>query len=417
MGRQQARSSRPRTCRCWLAAALAGLLGCHDAVAPSSAAGPPPAPPRPSATPLAPGTSFPSASASAEPAAGAAEGAQPTVAADSALARSARLLGGLEVEPAPSVARDSAAMQRRRVQLALADYEANVGRPMRQWAARNLASAKGETVFYPFSGPDFITVHRFYPEASRYVLVALQEGGMPPVVESMDDRSAAAMLSKHALILENFARRGFFITKQMGLGFAVSGIWRGITGTLMAFAAIEGYEVIGAAPIRIRADGSDVEELPGTPRDAADWSSLRLTLRHGSELVQLDYLDLDLGNDSLLNRPGVAHFLEQASGGKVVIKAASHLLQWPSFSLLRQMLLDRGQEIVQDETGLRYADLQAHFDVRLFGRFVGVNPLFDGRPQSSLKLAYQQHGATEPLGFAIGYRKAGGPCLQVARRR
>jgi hypothetical protein len=413
MGRQQARSSRPRIGRWGLAAALAALIGCHDAGAPAPLAGPPPAPPRPSSTPLAPGSSFPSASPTAVPA----EGAPPSVAVDVELDRSARLLGGLEVDPAPTVARDTAAMQRRRVQLALADYEANVGRPMRQWAARNLSTAKGQTVFYPFSGPDFITVHRFYPEASRYVLVALQEGGMPPVVEAMDDRSAAAMLSKHALILENFARRGFFITKQMGLGFAVSGIWRGITGTLMAFAAIEGFEVVGAAPIRVRADGSDVEELPATPRDAADWSSLRLTLRHGSELVQLDYLDLDLGNVSLVNRPGVAHFLEQASGGKVVIKAASHLLQWPSFSLLREMLLDRGQEIVQDETGLRYVDLQAHFDVRLFGRFVGVNPLFDGRPQSSLKLAYQQHGAAEPLGFSIGYRKAGGPCLQVARRR
>ena len=29
----------------------------------------------------------------------------------------------------------------------------------------------GETIFYPFAGPDFMTVNRFYPNASRYVRI------------------------------------------------------------------------------------------------------------------------------------------------------------------------------------------------------------------------------------------------------
>jgi hypothetical protein len=133
--------------------------------------------------------------------------------------------------------------------------------------------------------------------------------------------------------------------------------------------------------------------------------------------VLLDYLDVDLSNDSLLDRPAFARLIERVSGSLVVIKAASHLPQWPSFSLLCQTLLERSREIVQDETGLRYADLEQSFDVRLFGRFVGVNPLFDGRPQRSLKLAYERRTDVEPLDFSIGYRKVGGPCLQVARRK
>jgi hypothetical protein len=417
MARAQSFSAQSRSSRWLSCAAVATLLGCWDAVVAPVRPSRPPVPSQRSVAAPASAPNVPSATpASTESPTVASTDAPPAVRVDVPLVRSARLLAGLDVDPAPSVARDTATLQRRRLRLALDQYESSVGRPMQQWAAHNLSSAKGETVFYPFSGPDFITVHRFYPEASRYVLVALQEGGAPPVVEALDDRIAAAMLSKHALIIENFARRGFFITKQMGLGFVVSGIWRGIAGTLMAFAALEGYEVVAAAPIRIRADG-EIETLPAEPREMADWSSLRLTLMHGNEVVLLDYLDLDLSNDSLLGRPAFTRLLERVSGSSVVIKAASHLPQWPSFSMLREMLLERSREIVQDETGLRYVDLQQRFDVRLFGRFIGVNPLFDGRPQYGLKLAYEQRTDVQPLGFSIGYRKAGGSCLQVARRK
>ena len=47
-------------------------------------------------------------------------------------------------------------------------------------------------------------------------------------------------------------------------------------------------------PIRIKADGSDVEVHPGPKNEIATWDSVRLTLKAGTRTVLLDYLFLNL---------------------------------------------------------------------------------------------------------------------------
>jgi hypothetical protein len=312
-----------------------------------------------------------------------------------------------------------------------AAFEARVGGPMAAWSREKLEQAAGATVFYPFSGPDFVTVHRFYPAAGRYVLVAMQEGGPPPELGRLSPAELDATLSAYRRILETFDRRGFFVTAHMGRGFLMpTAVAPGISGVLLAFAAREGYEPLSITPVRVAASGAGLEAHPGDRRDPRTWRSVRLLLRRpggageaaggvageAGGVVALDYLMLDLGDASLRGDAASARLLEGISAGPVVIKAASHLPQMASFSRLRELLLGRAREIVQDETGIAYALLRERFDVRLFGRFRGVNQLFDGRPQRALALAYKEQ-AVEVLPFAIGYHKAAGASLQVARRK
>lgn len=370
----------------------------------------PPAPP-PSSSSSSHAASAPSAPLPATPA------PEPPVEADPLLIRSARLLAGLSVDPPSSVATRAAQAQARRLAPIVKEYVDDTGTPMQAWAATELSSAAGQTVFYPFSGPDFLTIHRLYPAASRYVLVALQEGGPPPVVERMSERTAQATLRVHANAIQSFTQKGFFITAKLGKGYSVPGAWTGITGMLMAFAAIEGFEVIHAAPLSLVHGNDDV--VVGSPDDRAveDWNSVRLTLR-GSDgkIVLLDYLDLDLSNTGLPHGSPALAFIERSATEHVLIKAASHLPQFPPFFELRDVLLERSRELVQDETGVRYADLTERFSTTLYGRFVGVNRLFDPRPQRALKAAYQQRTDIKPLPFGIGYHKPAGSCLIVARR-
>ena len=51
--------------------------------------------------------------------------------------------------------------------------------PMREWAAQELGSALAATVFYPFSGPDFVNVFALFPHAKTYLLIALEPVGEP----------------------------------------------------------------------------------------------------------------------------------------------------------------------------------------------------------------------------------------------
>jgi hypothetical protein len=336
-----------------------------------------------------------------------------------ALDRTARLLAGLDAEAswlgdAKVVTRHAQAATR-----AFTAFDDGIGKAMRSWADRHLTQQAGDTVFYPFAGPDFITAHRFYPLASRYVLVALQEGAPAPALASLSSRELDRSLRVYERALDAFARRGFFITAQLGAGYHTPRAARGISGMLLAFAAREGFEVRALTPVRIREDGSALEPHPGDRALAETWSSVRLSLRRladGAPVI-VDYLQLDLSDQGLGNTPGALALLTRTARGPTLLKAASHLPQQQAFSRLRALLLAGPSEIVQDETGLPYADLAAGHEVQLFGDLRAVNQLFDGRPQRALREAYARQGSAGELPFPIGYRKVAGSSLQVARRK
>ena len=62
-------------------------------------------------------------------------------------------------------------------------YQKTIGQPMSDWAKTEVRRAPGGTVFYPFSGPDFVTVSHLFPQADRFVMVAMQAAGEPAAVQ------------------------------------------------------------------------------------------------------------------------------------------------------------------------------------------------------------------------------------------
>ena len=49
--------------------------------------------------------------------------------------------------------------------------------PISQWAQKNLGEAHTSTVFYPFSGPDFVFANLLFPRANNYILCGLESSG------------------------------------------------------------------------------------------------------------------------------------------------------------------------------------------------------------------------------------------------
>ena len=58
-------------------------------------------------------------------------------------------------------------------------YQQNMGTAMSEWARTEIKQPEGTTLFYPFSGPDFVTAAHLFPQASRFVMVAMQAAGEP----------------------------------------------------------------------------------------------------------------------------------------------------------------------------------------------------------------------------------------------
>ncbi|MCA9706799.1 MAG: hypothetical protein KDK70_13185 [Myxococcales bacterium] len=335
--------------------------------------------------------------------------------------RTARLLAGLDAQAQWLDQAEAARLARSGARLDddFAHFGRTVGEPMERWAAEVLEHEDGETIFYPFAGPDFVTAHRLYPRAGRYVLVAMQKAGPPPPLAELPAEDRSTTFELHRQIVHNFTRLGFFVTKEMNERYHRELPSAGLTGTLMAFAEREGLAVIDVEPITLDEQG-EVVPHPGDRARAATWSSVRLHLRRRADgrEVTLDYLRLNLGDWSLRKHEAQRRFVQLMSGHRTLLKAASHLLQQRhGFSVVREALLDNAPSILQDETGLPYDALARGHDVQLYGEYEAPHRLFDADPQAPLAEAYAASGdEVQALPFRIGYRKRAGSCLQYAVR-
>jgi TonB family protein len=335
-------------------------------------------------------------------------------------AETARVLAGLE--PAPqglsALARPLINPYARAVSERWQEYQRRIGDPMRAWARAELESAAGEAVFYPFSGPDFPTVQQLYPTAGRFVLVANQRADPPPPLDRYSPQELSAFLALFRAGWERFARLGFFLTKDLDADASLPGVRVGVTGTLMAFAARAGYDVVAVDPVRLNAAGTDLEPAPGIRANRGTWESVRITLAKDGRIVLLDYVRMDLSNAYLARHQASRAWLEDASANRTVLKSASHLPQHPQFSIVRNAIVARAPAIWQDETGIEYDTLARTHAVALYGRFTRPHRLFSPDAQRSLAAAYErERGRTKPLGFRVGYEKEAGPSVQVAVRR
>ena len=301
-----------------------------------------------------------------------------------------------------------------------AKFEARIGEPLNRWARAHVPEVKGGVVFYPFGGPDFVTVHRVFPKADRYVLIALQKGGRVPRLHEATDYRLGQVLRLFEEGIKEFAQRGFFLTKEMNRLFDWDTTVEGMTGIIAAFAELEGFDILKVEPIRVHPETVFVETHPGDHSHRKRWGSVRLYLQSRAEgrTVIIDYIRMNLYDEYLRKIPGQVRLVERMALYPTFLKAASHLLQQDGFASVREALLDNATLVVQDESGLGYTDLLKHFDVKLFGRFTLTNKLFRGvKGWRELAKAFKDQPPALTVDFPIGYKKPAGSCLMVAKRK
>jgi len=295
---------------------------------------------------------------------------------------------------------------------AWAHYQKTIGQPLSTWAATEVAAKPSGTVFYPFSGPDFVTVAHAFPNADRYVMVAMQAAGAPVTLATMNQARAQGFQQKFMREWMKFSRLAFFRTDDLNEDQRDQFAPIGVTTILSTFALYSGYDVMEIYPIAFDAQSGDfVKSTDGT------WRSVRLVLNKAGKPVTLDYVSLDLSDASLSKSEPIRKWLAREAHHPVLIKAASHLLQETYFSILRDILVANATMVVQDETGLNYTNLAEIGPVDLYGGFLYPHELFDRKKQESLGQAYRESQNVKPLPFAFSYNKTNERrSVQVVRR-
>jgi hypothetical protein len=275
--------------------------------------------------------------------------------------------------------------------------------PMRQWAAKELSPAKTATVFYPFSGPDFVNVFALFPQAKTYLLIALEPVGEMPDFADGNEQNFFSCLQRS---LYDLLQLDFFKTVQMKSAIGKGGL-KGTLPVLMFFLAREQARVLDVQHWGMQPDGTIAESQAACPGDRpAGIPGVRIVFtRPGStEKQTLYYFRFDLGNDSMQRNQQFVDFLKSFGPMTSFTKAASYLMHKPYFSAIRRFILDQSLYVLQSDSGipLKYFAPE-EWDFRFFGTYSGPISLFSNCHQADMAAMYKSQNI-QPLPFGIGYR-------------
>lgn len=269
---------------------------------------------------------------------------------------------------------------------------------IRAWADTNLAAPR-PTMFYMFSGPDFLYANAFYGKATTYVLSALEPPGSVPDLAKLPRGGVGAALYSVERSTSSILSFSFFITKQMKTDLHAGQI-NGTLPVLYVFLARSGKTLRSVTPVALDDKGAAYfgNENPGP--NAVRGARIIFAGSDGVEKT-LYYFSTDLSNSGA-KASGFLKFCDTLAPGNSLIKSASYLLHSGNFTTVRDYILANSATIIQDDSGVPlqyYSPKKWRFFP--FGRYAGPIGEFPGRYQQSYAELFKR---AQPMDFGIGYK-------------
>ena len=267
---------------------------------------------------------------------------------------------------------------------------------IRAWSGVNLAAPR-PTMFYMFSGPDFLYADAFYSKATTYVLSALEPvGSVPDLARLPYLGSSLGDIERSMSSILNFS---FFITKHMKTDLRADQV-SGTLPILYVFLVRSGKTIRDVSLVALDDKGVVHSSSADAGRNATQ--GVRITFAGGDGVERtLYYFSTDLSNSGVRNS-GFLKFCETLAPGNSLIKSASYLLHAGNFTTVRNFLLANSATIIQDDSGIPLADYDPKkWRFFPFGRYAGPISEFPGRYQASYAELFRR---SQPMDFGIGYR-------------
>lgn len=269
---------------------------------------------------------------------------------------------------------------------------------IRDWADVNLAAPR-PTMFYMFSGPDFLYANAFYSKASTYVLGALEPVGAVPDLTRLPRGSVGAALYNVERSLGSILSFSFFITKQMKVDLHANQV-NGTLPILYVFLVRSGKTIRNVEMVALDDKGGmhTGNDNPGPNATRG----VRITFAgNDGEARTLYYFSTDLSNSGARNT-GFLKFSETLGPGNSLLKSASYLMHSGNFTVVRDWLLAHSATIIQDDSGIPLANYGARqWRFFPFGRYLGPINEFPGRYQQRYAELFTR---AQPIDFGVGYR-------------
>jgi hypothetical protein len=269
---------------------------------------------------------------------------------------------------------------------------------IRAWSERNLKDRQN-TLYYMFSGPDFLYANAFFPSANAYLMSGLEPVGAIP---SATERTIGS-LPRIQQSIGTSLRLSFFITQHMR-NQLTGGDLAGTLPILYVYIARSGKTIREVSLVNLDKDGN-LHPAKGEARGMQP--GVKIVLATGNGPAQtLYYFRTDVSNSGV-NASGFLKFAATLGNGNGLIKSASYLMHSGNFTQVRDFVLNHSQYIVQDDSGIPLASFRPDtWNFQPFGAYLGPIGIFPGRSQPRLGELFKKAKAP-PLDFGIGYRHRG----------
>ena len=281
-----------------------------------------------------------------------------------------------------------------------------------EWSGNEITDLNKDlnTVFYPFSGPDFLHVNTFFPHAKKYIMFGMEPVGNIPDLKKVPKEKYTTFFNELNNTIADVLNFSFFKTIDMKKEFN-SDLLQGTLPDLMLFVARTGHEIIDIKPFELDANGKIVylNEFKNLKGDASFNHGAEITFveKGKTDVETLQYFSLNIADGAIAQNSNSRNFLENLDQNVVtMLKSASYLMHKTYFSTIRNLIIKKSKAILQDDSGIafRYMDA-AKWNIQLYGAYNGPISLFANHFEKDLKKAYETEKVKE-VPFQYGYGKS-----------
>jgi hypothetical protein len=271
---------------------------------------------------------------------------------------------------------------------------------VRAWGEQHVGKPK-PTLFYMFSGPDFLYASTLFPTASTYVMSGLEPVGRLPDILALRKNTLPTVLGQLRASLSDILSRSFFITSHMDQKLRQAQL-SGVLPVLYVFLARTDRTITDVTYLTLEPDGRVKPFEPAA--NAGSPKAVRISFTDKTGRAQkLYFFSTNLANKGVA-QSGFLEFCKSLGKGDALIKSASYLPHGGEFSTVRDFLLSNATRIVQDDTGIPIRLLgEADWKVQPFGVYTRPIPPFTHAYQPAMRTLYDKHKPVR-LEFSYGYR-------------
>jgi hypothetical protein len=219
--------------------------------------------------------------------------------------------------------------------------------------------------------------------------------------------------------LNDLFKKSYFITKNM-IGHLQKTKVNGTVPLMCVFLERTGNTITNIKNVYIDSTGKEMDRPYKTVIiDASGYVTIKDDSSKkvaGTPGVRIDFITADSKSktvyyyqvnleDRLLKRnPGFVTYMKNMGSVNTYLKSASYLLHYNEFVIVRNLVFDKSECILQDDSGIAYDFFdKSKWNIQLYGSYIKPVSDFPHIKEPNLAKAYKSDSTVKPLPFTLGY--------------